>query len=228
MKKLNLIEKLQNASKGLKLYSPFYGELTYEAISTDCIGDKVIVTHQSINSGLDTQTIYFKSDGRTQYNESGEVMLFPSRNNRCWDKFIIEGNDEYNKFTNGQLVECDNRLSRITDITSKNITIQDVKMRFHTIIEKEFFEKEVVILTKKDLKNKYCKMLDSKDKLIRWKPDIGKDYYYINDCGVIKATKRDDIFDKERIEMNNCFPNKKYAEFSLKKMKKMFKNIQLK
>jgi hypothetical protein len=71
-----------NCPKGMKLYSPIYGEVEFTEISaiTESIGCKI--------NGC---TVYFNSDGT--YFKGGECMLFPSKEQRDWNEFMIPFSD---------------------------------------------------------------------------------------------------------------------------------------
>lgn len=71
----NLIEILRNAPKGLKLYSPIYGEVTLSDVQP-C---SVYVKCESISP----KEIMFDECGRK--TEKGECLLFPSKENRDWN-----------------------------------------------------------------------------------------------------------------------------------------------
>ena len=75
---MSLAEILKNCPKGMKLYSPIYGEVEFEEIS---------VITGSIGCKTDGCTVYFHSDGT--YYTGGECMLFPSKEQRDWDDFMI-------------------------------------------------------------------------------------------------------------------------------------------
>lgn len=53
-----------------------------------------------------------------------------------------------------------------------------------------------------------------------WKPNYGRKYFYINDCGAIINSKwYDDVIDTYRYEIGNCFKTKEETEFALEKVK---------
>ena len=79
---MSLAEILKNCPKGMKLYSPIYGEVEFEEIS---------VITGSIGCKTDGCTVYFHSDGT--YYTGGECMLFPSKEQRDWDGFMIPFKD---------------------------------------------------------------------------------------------------------------------------------------
>lgn len=74
---MNIAEILKNVSKGTKLYSPIFGDVTFKDINSLYI------------EVLDLSNIVreFYHDGRFYLN--GECMLFPSKDNRDWNTFTI-------------------------------------------------------------------------------------------------------------------------------------------
>lgn len=88
---MNLAKILKDCPKGIKLYSPIYGEVEYA---------EVTVLTESIGCGINGNTVYFHSDG--SYYKGGECMLFPSKEQRDWNDFMIP-------FKNGDIIirtEC--------------------------------------------------------------------------------------------------------------------------
>lgn len=83
---MSLVEILKNCPKGMKLYSPIYGEVEFA---------EVTVLTESIGCGINGNTVYFHSDG--SYYKGGECMLFPSKEQRDWDEFMIP-------FKNGDII----------------------------------------------------------------------------------------------------------------------------
>ena len=73
---MNIAEILEKAPKGIKLYSPIFGDVIFEEIRHDYIR---VSTNHIIRE--------FLPDGRFYAN--GECMLFPSRENRDWNTFSI-------------------------------------------------------------------------------------------------------------------------------------------
>lgn len=83
---LNLLEILKGC-EGQKLYSPICGECVLESLNGyegDC--NEITVNFQ--RNGC-TQWLTFGKNGR--YFENGEVMLFPSKEQRDWSKFDPKG-----------------------------------------------------------------------------------------------------------------------------------------
>lgn len=73
---LNLCEILKDCPKGEKLYATFLGDVKFVDIINDTI---------SVESWT-TKIYHFFSDGRYELN--GELVLFPSRDQRDWSKFV--------------------------------------------------------------------------------------------------------------------------------------------
>jgi hypothetical protein len=79
---MSLAKILKNCPKGIKLYSPIYGEVEFTEVS---------VVTGSIGCKTNGCTVYFHSDGT--YYKGGECMLFPSKEQRDWDEFMIPFRD---------------------------------------------------------------------------------------------------------------------------------------
>ena len=79
--KLDLVEILKNCPSGMKLYSPYCGEVELDSVSKGCANYPIVVRH---NGSL----ISFTRDGRL-YTEflDGECALFPAKDQRDWSKF---------------------------------------------------------------------------------------------------------------------------------------------
>lgn len=85
MENLNLAELLKDAPKGLKLYSPLFGE---------CELDTVLVNHIYVIVHINGEdlTENFYNNGK-YYSKHGECLLFPSKENRDWSTFKIKKED---------------------------------------------------------------------------------------------------------------------------------------
>ena len=80
----NLVSILKHCPEGTKLYSPIYGEVTLYSVNNRRID--VIAT----NCSDETNHIEFSSLGRLILGYSNaECVLFPSKDQRDWDKFRI-------------------------------------------------------------------------------------------------------------------------------------------
>jgi hypothetical protein len=83
---MNIAKILENCPRGTELYSPIYGEVGFA---------EVTVLTESIGCVINGNTVYFHSDG--SYYKGGECMLFPSKEQRDWNKFMIP-------FKNGDII----------------------------------------------------------------------------------------------------------------------------
>lgn len=81
--KLNLAEILKDAPKGTKLWSPICGECELKEV-IDLRGMLYPIAVRTFKDGLKAD---FTSDGRYDVKYKGECMLFPSKEQRDWDKF---------------------------------------------------------------------------------------------------------------------------------------------
>lgn len=112
MEKIDLVEILKDCPAGTKLYSPVCGE---------CCLTSVGPRNEPFPISVETVTgiFSFTDDGRIYYEEYGECLLFPSKNQRDWSKFShkdvnIEGQDLGEIITN-----IDNRLCKLELALSK-------------------------------------------------------------------------------------------------------------
>ena len=81
--KINIAEILKDKPKGIRLYSPIFGECAFSFVREDT--NEIFVKKH--NGLID----YFNSKGL--YNILGECLLFPSRNMRDWSKFLWKKGD---------------------------------------------------------------------------------------------------------------------------------------
>ena len=81
--KINIAEILKDKPKGIRLYSPIFGDCTYCYVREDT--NEIFVKKH--NGLID----YFNSEGL--YFALGEVMLFPSKEMRDWEKFSWKRGD---------------------------------------------------------------------------------------------------------------------------------------
>lgn len=80
----NLVNILKHCPEGTKLYSPVYGEVVLDSVQS-----KSIYTLAKTNNGA-TLVVEFTPLGRLHYEFSNsECILFPSKDQRDWDKFRI-------------------------------------------------------------------------------------------------------------------------------------------
>ena len=80
---MSVAKILKNCPKGMKLYSPIYGEMEFKGVIA--ISESI---HCITNKG---NSHYFFPDGK--YEPEGECVLFPSKKQRDWDEFMIPFKD---------------------------------------------------------------------------------------------------------------------------------------
>lgn len=87
---MNIAEILKKCPKGMKLYSPVYGEVEFVKVK---YGKSYAIHCITKDGSLD----YFTSDGRFYCDfPDAECMLFPSKDQRDWSKFVVP--DQENKY----------------------------------------------------------------------------------------------------------------------------------
>lgn len=78
---MNIAEILRNAPKGMKLYSPLFGECELDYVYSDStLGYQIEVVHNGRN-------FLFTSEGKFENCEEGECILFPSVDCDGWGEF---------------------------------------------------------------------------------------------------------------------------------------------
>lgn len=79
MEKINIAELLKDCPKGMKLYSPIFGEVYLDKIRPHLA---IVVTTDNEYGNFKEEFLY---DGR--YRMNGECMLFPSKGETTWEGF---------------------------------------------------------------------------------------------------------------------------------------------
>ena len=79
---LNLVEILKDCPEGTKLYSPIFGDVEFVRVCQNHYVDFPVVIKLSDNTINSVTT-----DGRWYKYYNGECILFPSREQRDWNKF---------------------------------------------------------------------------------------------------------------------------------------------
>lgn len=83
---INVAEKLKGCPKGTKLYSPLFGEV--EFVRTE-IGSIIV---KVLDNGIPYSNVTFTAEGKLYNIEQSECLLFPSKDNRDWNKFNLTVN----------------------------------------------------------------------------------------------------------------------------------------
>lgn len=84
---INVAEKLKDCPTGTKLYSPMCGEVEIVRIDMGCHKFPIIV--RVLDNGAPYSTETFTVEGKWCNTEQSECLLFPSKDNRDWNKFRI-------------------------------------------------------------------------------------------------------------------------------------------
>ena len=79
--KINLVDILQYCPKGTELYSAIHGKV--HLVEVKPADEYSIVVY----AGGEEDIIYFTAEGLFDDNYYGEIMLFPSKDQRDWSKF---------------------------------------------------------------------------------------------------------------------------------------------
>ena len=134
---INVAEKLKGCPQGTKLYSPLFGEVKLVRINMGTHRFPIIVKVSDDKSLYDIVT--FTAEGKWYDLEQGECLLFPSKDNRDWNKFDYRIKPEYRPFANaeecieemkkhvpfGWVKDKDSELRNIQALTEKMSTIAD-------------------------------------------------------------------------------------------------------
>ena len=81
--KINIAEILNDKKNGLRLYSPIFGECAFCCVRKDT-NDICVKKHNGVKEFFDPKGFYYNT---------GEVMLFPSKEMRDWGKFSWKKGD---------------------------------------------------------------------------------------------------------------------------------------
>ena len=81
--KINISDILKDKPNGLRLYSPIFGECTFCCVREDT-NDICVKKHNGVKEFFDSKGLYYNT---------GEVMLFPSKSMRDWEKFSWKKGD---------------------------------------------------------------------------------------------------------------------------------------
>lgn len=99
---INIAEKLKDCPKGTKLYSPICGEVELDRINMGKHKFPIIVRVLDNKAPYINET--FTAEGKWCNTKQSECLLFPSKDNRDWNKFDYSIKPKYRPFANAQ--EC--------------------------------------------------------------------------------------------------------------------------
>ena len=85
---IDLTKVLKGCPKGTKFYSSVYGELTYSGMYADSSNSKIYLIDQNSRSMIDGSPMVIDYYRYVRlYATEGECTLFPSKDQRDWNKF---------------------------------------------------------------------------------------------------------------------------------------------
>lgn len=87
---INIAEKLKDCPKGTKLYSPLFGEV--ELVRIDMGNHRFSIIVKVLEDGTPYSVVTFTAEGKWYGIEQSECLLFPSKDNRDWNKFNLPVN----------------------------------------------------------------------------------------------------------------------------------------
>ena len=87
---INVAEKLKDCPKGTKLYSPLFGEV--EFVRIDIGNHKFPIIVRVLENEIPYSNVNFTDEGKWYNVEQSECLLFPSKDNRDWNKFNLPAN----------------------------------------------------------------------------------------------------------------------------------------
>lgn len=89
---MNIAEILKDCPKGTKLYSPIYGELELIGVEYNHkypIACRQLEANAPQNFALEEEVTFTEHGRYLKYYPNSECMLFPSKDQRDWNKFIV-------------------------------------------------------------------------------------------------------------------------------------------
>lgn len=87
---INIVEKLKNCPQGTKFYSPLFGEV--ELVRIDMENPKFPIIVKVLNEESPFRNVTFTAEGKWYSFKQSECLLFPSKDNRDWNKFSLPAN----------------------------------------------------------------------------------------------------------------------------------------
>ena len=87
---INVAEKLKGCPQGTKLYSPLFGEV--ELVRIDMENPRFPIIVKVLDDESPFNNVTFTAEGKWYSVEQSECLLFPSKDNRDWNKFNLTVN----------------------------------------------------------------------------------------------------------------------------------------
>lgn len=221
--------------EGITLYYTVYGECKLGSVNP--AGDAAILI-QDIKTGRSLG--FLKKNGKKY--DTGECLLFPSKNQRDWSKFEIPYKDGVFVVAEGRtcifkekdddgFIDVYAVISRSDEQVPNKLFIRDSELQ--QLVKGT----NMRLATTEEIENMKKRLADEgyewdesrkKIKTLRWKPNEGCPYFYIdmNSIGTVsvgKATWKGGEIDHNRYSSGNVFSDMKSAE----EWKNKFKEINV-
>ncbi len=87
---INIVEKLKGCPQGTKFYSPLFGEV--ELVRIDMENPKFPIIVKVLDEESPFSNVTFTAEGKWYSFKQSECLLFPSKDNRDWNKFNLPVN----------------------------------------------------------------------------------------------------------------------------------------
>ena len=87
---INVAEKLKGCPQGTKFYSPLFGEV--ELVRIDMENSRFPIIVRVLDDRSPFNNVTFTAEGKWYSIEQSECLLFPSKDNRDWNKFNLPAN----------------------------------------------------------------------------------------------------------------------------------------
>ena len=87
---INIAEKLKDCPQGTKFYSPLFGEV--ELVRIDMENPRFPIIVKVLDDESPFSKVNFTAEGKWYSFKQSECLLFPSKDNRDWNKFNLTVN----------------------------------------------------------------------------------------------------------------------------------------
>ena len=102
---INIAEKLKGCPQGTKLYSPLFGEV--ELVRIDMENPRFPIIVKVLANESPFSNVTFTAEGKWYSFKQSECLLFPSKDNKDWNKFDYRIKPEYRPFANAEECWCE-------------------------------------------------------------------------------------------------------------------------
>ena len=216
-KELNLVEILKDASRGMKLYSPLFGEC-----------ELIEVKDGEIQVNADTKGYFSFSEKGRIYKDCGECLLFPSKDNRNWSTSKVEESFQVGDHVKER--DSDN-VFKIKGIFGSKTRADEVLgwLKSQGAVECGYTGDSEINIYYVD--NGEVKLVDEIHSILfdivelpRWRAEKGERYFFVS-TGISPclSCEESEEVDDMRFESGNYFKTPEEAELYAKKVREIFK-----